>query len=146
MAEKILVPLDGSAYSDEVIKYAVGLAEKIDAEIIIMHAVEPFTKKSTALAQLKDDMVEQTNDLLKLAGEETITHAKSVVSDFRGSCKYVIKIGNPTDEIIRTAKGEGCTLIVIGSRGMNPVEKFLLGSVSSKVSMYAHIPVLIVKK
>lgn len=146
MIDKILIPLDGSAYSEEVIKYGADLAEKIGAEIIVMHAVEPFTKKSTALAQLKDDMVKQTNDLLKLAGEETIAHAKTVVENFKGSIKYVIKIGNPADEIIKAAKEEGSSLIVIGSRGMNPVEQFLLGSVSSKVSMYSHIPVLIVKK
>lgn len=146
MAEKILVPLDGSAYSEEVIKYASCLAEKIGAEMIVMHAVEPFTKKTTALSQLKDVMVEQTNDLLKQAGEETIAHAKTIAADFKGAVKYIIKIGNPADEIVKTAKEEGCSLIVIGSRGMNPVEQFLLGSVSSKVSMYAHIPVLIVKK
>lgn len=36
-------------------------------------------------------------------------------------------------------------MIVIGSRGLNAVAEFILGSVSSKVAMYAEVPVLIVK-
>ena len=36
-------------------------------------------------------------------------------------------------------------MILIGSRGMNAVAEFILGSVSSKVAMYAEIPALIVK-
>ena len=35
--------------------------------------------------------------------------------------------------------------IVIGSRGLSGVEEFLLGSVSSKVSQYAKVPVVVVK-
>ncbi|WP_444324735.1 universal stress protein [Phascolarctobacterium faecium] len=43
------------------------------------------------------------------------------------------------------AKKSEASMIIIGSRGMNAVAEFILGSVRSKVAMYAEIPVLIVK-
>lgn len=146
MAEKYLITLDGSEYSKDVIQYGVNLAEKVGAEVVVLHVVEPFSKKTTVLAQFKEEMVEQTNNLLKLFGEEAIANAKAAIADYKGPVKYVTKIGYPADEIINTAKEENCSLIIIGSRGRNAVGQFFLGSVSSKVSMHAHIPVLIVKK
>lgn len=59
---------------------------------------------------------------------------------------YQIRMGNAAEQILAAAKELDCSMIVIGSRGMNAVAEFILGSVSSKVSMYAEIPVLIVKK
>ena len=40
---------------------------------------------------------------------------------------------------------EGVDSIVMGSRGLSGIEEFLLGSVSSKVTQYAEVPVFVVK-
>lgn len=146
MSEKILIPIDSSEMAEEILKYGAGLARKLDAEICVVHVVEPFTKKATVLSQFKAEMVEQTNELLKAVGEEAIEHAKVTLKDEGVPVSYVIKLGYPSDEIIKTVKEEGCTLIVIGCRGMNSLGKLMLGSVSSKVAQNAHVPVMIFKK
>lgn len=146
MSEKILIPIDSSEMAEDVLKYGAGLAGKLAAEICVVHVVEPFSKKATVLSQFKEEMVEQTNELLKAVGEETIEHAKAILKDTNLNVSYVTKLGYPSDEIIKTAKEEGCTLIVIGCRSMNSLGKLMLGSVSSKVAHDAHIPVLIFRK
>lgn len=146
MSEKILIPIDSSEMAEDVLKYGAGLAGKLAAEICVVHVVEPFSKKATVLSQFKEEMVEQTNELLKAVGEETIEHAKQILKDVGVSVSYVTKLGYPSDEIVKTAKEEGCTLIVIGCRSMNSLGKLMLGSVSSKVAHDAHIPVLIFRK
>lgn len=146
MSEKILIPIDSSEMAEEILKYGAGLAGKLNAAICIMHVVEPFSKKATVLSQFKQAMVDQTNELLKAVGEETMEQAKAVMKDTDVTVNYVTKLGYPSDEIVKTAREEGCTLIVIGCRGMNSLGKLMLGSVSSKVVQDAHIPVLIFKK
>lgn len=146
MSEKILIPIDSSAMAEEILKYGAALAGKLNAAICIMHVVEPFSKKATVLSQFKQAMVDQTNELLKAVGEETMEQAKAVMKDTDVTVNYITKLGYPSDEIVKTAREEGCTLIVIGCRGMNSLGKLMLGSVSSKVVQDAHIPVLIFKK
>lgn len=146
MSEKILIPVDSSEMAEEILKYGACLAGKLGAEICVMHVVEPFSKKATVLSQFKQTMVDQTNELLKAVGEEVMEQAKAVMKDAGVAVNYVTKLGYPSDEIVKTAREEGCTLIVIGCRGMNSLGKLMLGSVSSKVAQDAHIPVLIFKK
>ncbi|KAL8614958.1 hypothetical protein ACOMHN_049109 [Nucella lapillus] len=49
----------------------------------------------------------------------------------------------PWEVICRTARQEGATLIVLGSRGQGKVRRTLLGSCSSSVVNHAHCPVLV---
>jgi len=55
-----------------------------------------------------------------------------------------VKRGPPARTIVSFAKEHGADLIVLGSRGTGDIEKFLLGSVSHKVTGMSDIPVLVV--
>ena len=56
-----------------------------------------------------------------------------------------ILIGDPASEIIQHVKKNDYDLLIMGSRGLNLLQEFVLGSVSHKVMKYVSIPVLIVK-
>ena len=71
--------------------------------------------------------------------------AKEKTAGFKGKLDFVLEVGHPSERIIALAKKNGSDSIVIGSRGLSGIAEFFLGSVSSKVSQYATIPVLIVK-
>jgi len=53
--------------------------------------------------------------------------------------------GDAAKTVIQFANQNSFDLVVIGSRGLNPVKGMLLGSVSSKIAQQVTIPVLIVK-
>ena len=53
--------------------------------------------------------------------------------------------GQPAEVIIDVAKQVQADLIVVGSRGLTGIKRFLLGSVSSKVSEHASCSVMIVR-
>jgi nucleotide-binding universal stress UspA family protein len=55
-----------------------------------------------------------------------------------------VKAGQPARTIIEFARDRDVELIVIGSRGLGSVERYLLGSVSHKVTGLAQCPVLVV--
>ena len=71
--------------------------------------------------------------------------AKEKLQGFQGDAEFLEEIGNPAERILEVCTAKGCDTIVIGSRGLSGVEEFLLGSVSSKVSQYAKVPVVVVK-
>ncbi len=54
-------------------------------------------------------------------------------------------VGRPDAEIVRLAEEIGAGLVVLGSRGLGPIRRALVGSVSSSVVRHAHCPVLVVR-
>ena len=54
-------------------------------------------------------------------------------------------MGEPAEEIVDYARLEEVDLIVMGSRGLSPIQELLLGSVSDKVLRTAPCPVLIAR-
>jgi nucleotide-binding universal stress UspA family protein len=54
-------------------------------------------------------------------------------------------VGDAADEIVRIAKQSSADLIVLGARGLNPLKRLVLGSVSTKVLHQAPCDVLVVK-
>jgi nucleotide-binding universal stress UspA family protein len=57
--------------------------------------------------------------------------------------KKELDVGDPADLILAAAVAQGSDLIVMGSRGLNAAQRFLMGSVSHKVSNHAPCAVLI---
>lgn len=57
----------------------------------------------------------------------------------------VLKAGNPTEEILDLAEGEGFEVIVVGNRGIGGARRFLMGSVSDRVVRHSSKPVLVVR-
>ncbi|MFQ9524249.1 MAG: universal stress protein [Phascolarctobacterium faecium] len=92
--------------------------------------------------QLNPAMVKQTNELYELAGQELMEAAKN--RQLPPKFPFIMKLYWQRRSNLTPPKTEA-SMILIGSRGMNAVAEFILGSVSSKVAMYAEIPVLIVK-
>jgi len=56
-----------------------------------------------------------------------------------------LESGDPAKVIVQTAEKGDYDLIVMGSRGLGMIGRFLLGSVSDHVTQYANRSVLIVK-
>jgi nucleotide-binding universal stress UspA family protein len=51
--------------------------------------------------------------------------------------------GAPLDEIVREAETGGYDLVVVGSRGLGPVGRLILGSVSERLVLRSPVPVLV---
>jgi nucleotide-binding universal stress UspA family protein len=56
------------------------------------------------------------------------------------------RLGKPNAEIAGLADELGAGLIVLGSRGLGPLRRALMGSVSDSVVRHAHCPVLVVRE
>lgn len=139
--EKILVSLDGSESSIKALKKTGELASKFSSKIVLLHVVSNVVDSAyLALNEYKqaiDKAYEET-------GKEILEEASELLAkDIK--VKTLLKHGDPGKVIIDTAKVEGVDLIVMGNRGLTPVSRVMLGSVSNKVLNNTKSSVLIVK-
>ena len=76
---------------------------------------------------------EMADEMVKRLADQGIVAEKDVLE------------GPAADALLSVAKVRNVELIVVGSRGLNPVQELLLGSTSEKVVRHAHVPVLIAR-
>ena len=149
MIKKILVAIDGSKSADRALDFALDLAEKYSAQIVLISVFEPLSASllvsgiglsPSNLSRHLEGLIDFRKKILL----EAVKKARNFKSGLVVSKKLVE--GRPSDKIVETAKEEECDLIVIGSRGLGGIKEFFLGSVSDRVADQASCPVLIVKK
>jgi nucleotide-binding universal stress UspA family protein len=74
----------------------------------------------------------------RLAEAETIAREAAEVLGRAGiEARHKGALGNPTIEILKEADGGAYDVVVIGSRGLGPIQRVLLGSVSDQVARHA---------
>ena len=136
--KKILVPLDGSKFSEKALNRACEIGKVFDSKIILLYVVE----KSFPINIL--DRKEYLEILHKF-GEKTLKKANDLSLKKAIIPKTFLKEGNIVAEIEKMAKKEKCDLIIVGNKGLGSVTRLLLGSVSNKLAQSSSCSLLIVK-
>ncbi len=135
---KILAPIDGSRKSLQALRYAVNLAEKIDAQVVVLNV--QIESDVTIVEPISWDA-----PVLKKRAEKVFSLAKQELEGSKVNVEYKMLQGDPSKEIIKYADGQKFDMVVIGAHGLTGIREFLLGSVANKVSRHSMVPVLIVK-
>jgi hypothetical protein len=136
---KILVPVDGSAYSLKAVENACNLAKSNPPSEVVLLAVVP------SLFDLEDEG-HYVADKLKRQAESALDQAKAKAQEKNVTPRALLATGvSVPDEIVNAAGKEKADLIVIGSRGLAGKTKYFLGSTASKVVTYSPCSVLVVK-
>lgn len=145
MFTKILVPVDGSEGSWRALSTAVQLGEKFASELLVVNVIQPYNNAALLAVPLDHATITQGNNELEKVGDKVLEMAEERLADYPYKIEFTLEVGHPSERIIALAKKANADAIVIGSRGLSGIAEFFLGSVSSKVSQYASVPVLIVK-
>lgn len=145
MFKKILVPVDGSEGSWRALNTAIELGEKFASDILVANVIQPYNNAALLAIPLDHATVTQGNSELEKIGDKVLEMAEERLASYPGKKEFSLEVGHPSERIIALVKKADADAIVIGSRGLSGIAEFFLGSVSSKVSQYATVPVLIVK-
>ena len=147
MFKKIVVPVDGSESAWRALEQACALAEKFEGELLVLTVIQPYNNAALLAVPLDHNIISQSNADLEEVGKEILARAREKVTGigFAGTADYRIELGHPSERILTISKAEKADAIVLGSRGLSGLAEFFLGSVSTKISQYSNIPVLIVK-
>ena len=139
--KNILVAMDGSKESERALKKAVHVAKRNNATLYIAHIVDmrAFETVSSYDETLATNAKKEAEEALKQYVDYAHEHHFENV-------KTVIRIGVPKIVLSEDLPEElGIDLIMLGATGLNAMERILLGSVSSYVSIHAESDVLVVR-
>jgi nucleotide-binding universal stress UspA family protein len=137
MVRNILVAIDGSPLARAALDFAVDLAPRYGATLLLVHAF-PHVSDLLGTPQYEHLLAART-----LIGQQLLEAARTQVGD-AVPVEIQLVEGPAAPAILRIAGEEGCDMIVMGSRGHGQLSGLLLGSVSSVVAQRAECPVLIV--
>ena len=158
---KILVGVDGSKTSEKALDYALEIAEKFSASILILNVFQPPPEygyqpnlflQSLTSGYPQESIGNQSNitsfikDLRKVHKEILSKAAKRAIK-LKPALKITteLKEGNTPSQIIEAATRGKFDLIVVGHGEDSKIEEFFLGSTSERVAHQAKCAVLIIK-
>lgn len=145
MYERIVVGTDGSKRALDAVRTAGRLAELCGVSTLHVvtagRAYAPYE-----ISRIQAELPEEYHDLVNpdLEMQERFEQAKSVLSTAVTMVTHETD-GDPADGILTVAEQVGADLIVVGARGLGAIERFVRGSVSTKVAHHAPCDVLIVE-
>ena len=139
---KILVPVDGSNYSDAALAFIASRTRLIgtrpDVELLnVQLPVPPRIERVASRATIRNYLAAEANRVLEPAVARLLRAGLAVRSSFA--------VGVPGIEIARAAARSGADLIVMGSHGHSAVKGLLLGSVTQAVLASCTTPLLVVR-
>jgi nucleotide-binding universal stress UspA family protein len=137
----IVVGTDGSPSADAAVARAVEIAKGTGRPVHLVTAYPDVpsygeTIRSSAkaepidLRQVAESVLARESRAVEDKGVEVVTHARE---------------GDPAEVLIGVAEEVSADLIVVGARGLSGLQRFLLGSVSNKLSHHAPMSVMVVR-
>lgn len=138
---RILVPVDFSDSSARALRHASKQAAESLGSLIIIYVVPAdygwlgFGRNE--LRDLDRSLQHQAADRLRDFAKENV--GANVPADLE------VRIGQPAEEIVAAARESKCDSIMLSTRGLTGLDRFLIGSVADKVARLAPCPVVLVQ-
>lgn len=137
MISRILVGIDGSEYADKAFEFAVYLAMKTGAKLLILHVFEELGNIGYSINKEIERDNREMLQRYQARAKKGLVHTNVDVMELRGT--------DAAEEILKTANKENIDTIVLGSREVGETRESLLGSITYKVSHSADRPIIIVR-
>jgi nucleotide-binding universal stress UspA family protein len=136
-----LVPVDFSDSSARALRHAAKLAAKSGATLVIVHVV-PADYGWLGIG--RDESRDLDRSLQRQAADRLRTFVNENVDD-NVAADLEIRLGQPAEEIIAAARDSKCDSIVLSTRGLTGLDRYLIGSVAHRVAQLAPCPVVLVR-
>ena len=146
----ILFATDLSKNSAYAFYYAIHMAKRDEAKIVILHAVEPLPRMLVSFEDFEHKVAkDRWEDTVKKFKEQiqdisVKVDARTGISSVDLVSKILIRLGPPVEEILRVVDEENCDMIVLGTHSKGFLKQTFLGSVSTSVLLRTRKPVFVV--
>jgi nucleotide-binding universal stress UspA family protein len=154
--KKVLYATDLSENSRPAFGYAASLSKQYQAEMIVLHVIEPvnpntYMQISGAMGEsewvnlqldFESSMVENLEEKLRKFCHDLQTEIEEVNI---GDENLLIRKGISVDEILSTATEKNADLIVMGTHGYGMVKDALMGGTARRIVRRSSIPVMVVR-
>ncbi|HEY7533495.1 MAG TPA: universal stress protein [Nitrospiraceae bacterium] len=145
----VLIAVDGSKYSRWEFEWLTKLPFAVPLKIIALHVIDIPSVRAPFMAQPvilgSQQYIRKEIQQLEVRGKQALAEAKTLMASLKLRGKVAKDRGAVAVQLLRRVpKRNG--LLVIGSRGLDALDRFMLGSVSTHMTNHAPCSVLIVKE
>jgi len=146
----VLVAADASDHSRQAFEWYLHNVFRPDDLIVVCHVAE---QPHLSMFSIKDGLSIPVEEWQK-AIQEQLEKIKKLELDFEGDLiarkvQHKMRVEqhkNPGEGLISVAEEEKADIVVMGTRGLDPIRRTLLGSVSDYVVRHSKVPVLVCPK
>ncbi|MDD0811139.1 universal stress protein [Curvibacter sp. RS43] len=139
---KILLAVDGSAYTKKMLAYLSThealISGAVEYTVLTVQAQLPTRARAAVGKQIVDDYYREEAE--KVLAPVTKFLARHGIAPERAS-----KVGQPGEAIAKFAEAGKFDLVVMGSHGHSSLGNLVMGSVSTQVLAHCKVPVLLVR-
>ena len=134
--KRILVPVDKSEKTLKSIESLKSLFRKEEVQIVLLHVIDEFN--ISAVDYVSAEFMETVTTL----SHSVLNRAGDLLKEY--DVEKVSALGSPAKEIFNTVEEKNIDLIIMTKTGAGIVDKYILGSVTSKVVKKAEVPVMVI--
>lgn len=152
MIKKILIGIDDSTYAEHAAKYGFDLAEKLDAQVGLVHITEPIALPMASTGG--DEILGSQMQSIAMGDADFLASQQEISENIleRITKKYGSKMevthfnayGSTSEGIIDCSKEFNADIIVLGTHSRTGLDRLFNGSIAEFVVRHSHIPVLVV--
>ena len=142
--KRILVAVGFNGYAEELVNYAIRIAQDFNAEIIIANIIHSRDVEAvgTVAAMGYDVDSEHYVSSIQAERQQALDDILKKASYPSEKVRIIIKTGDPTEELLNLALTENIDVIIMGIKGRTELRHMLVGSVAEKVFRRSPVPVL----
>jgi nucleotide-binding universal stress UspA family protein len=138
---RILVPVDFSDSSARALRHAAKRAAESGGSLIIVHVVPAdYGWLGIGREELRDldrSLQRQAADRLRAFADENVGHNLTAEME--------VRVGQPAEQILAAARESQCDSIMLSTRGLTGLDRYLIGSVADRVARLAPCPVVLLR-
>lgn len=151
--KKVLISVDESKGSKATLSVFSNMV-KPPEEVILLHVERPGGKslmyEMLGEAEMKT-LVEsmegtEAKEALDRKAEQILAYyKKELANGGLVNIRTMVRLGNPSAEIVKVAEEEGVELVILGCNGKTALQKLVSGCVTKSVEKNLGVPVLVAK-
>lgn len=142
---KIVVPLDGSRWSESAVGPATEMARANNADIVLLHVYQsPLGAYQPQLSLAgQQQMADQTYEQMR---DQLVSLRNRLRQEGLRAEVQIVRSNNPAQAITDFVEAEeGVTMIVMSTHGRTGISRWLFGSVAQRISKNLRVPVTLVR-
>jgi nucleotide-binding universal stress UspA family protein len=147
MFRRILICLDGSSLSEQVLPYAIEQAVHFKSQLVLLRIIMPLTATPAVAGPITEGMVEKEAEAKKAAEAYLVKLAQKLSREKKLKVESLVLEGLVAETIIEYAhdRNNKIDLIAIATHGKGGLKRFVFGSVADFVLRHSDVPMLLVR-
>lgn len=141
-ADPIVVGVDGSASSVNAVRWAAAQSSRRRWTLRLVHALDDLSSRyPRPLPSGKDDVAE----MFRLRGRRLLREARDIAGEVGSQTSVEMQLSDRRPVEALRAESERAALLVLGTTGIRPLGRALIGSVSIALAAHAKCPVALIR-